>query len=58
MTVQELIEQLRKFHSDAYVVILDACGDETTNLTLWDFGGAVVITETPDCKHYTLKYES
>lgn len=56
MTVQELIDVLQKLPKDADVLVLDAGGDETTHLSVWQFDKRVEIVGEPEATDYTLIY--
>lgn len=57
MTAQELIEILQRLPKDSDILVLDAHGDETTNISVWQFDKRVEILGAPEATEYTLIYE-
>ena len=57
MTVQELIDILQKLPKDSDVLVLDADGNETPFMSVWEFDKKVVIVGEPESTDYTLIYE-
>lgn len=57
MTVQELIEILQRLPKDSDILVLDADGNETTNISVWQFDKRVEIIGEPEVSEYTLIYE-
>ena len=57
MTVQELIDILQKLPKDGDVLVLDADGNETTYISVWQFDKRVELVGEPEVKNCTLRYE-